>query len=154
MKFHEDYKKIRVSIQTGDVFATASPALFSRIIRLFTRSKVSHVGLFLRLKDRVFVVEALEGKGVQMIPASQRFKKEKFVFVPTYYKKDEKRLIDDMLNEVGGEYDMKGAVKALFVDTKSNQYFCSELVAKILKLDFSHLKRGVLPSDIITALKS
>lgn len=142
-------KDIRKDIQTGDLFFTASPALFSRIIRRFTQSKVSHVGIFIRINERLFAVEALEGRGVRMIPASNRFRKERFWHVKTGYSAT-KELEDRILNNIGSDYDMAGAVLALFVDTKSQRNFCSELVTKVLQLNFSHLERGVFPSDVLT----
>lgn len=66
------YESIRGQIKTGDVFFTKSPAFFSRMIRLFTQSKVSHVGLFVIIENRIFCIETMEGKGCVMTLASQR----------------------------------------------------------------------------------
>ena len=144
------YKTQKPKIRHGDTFATASPALFSRLIRFFTRSKVSHVGVFLIICDRVFVVEALEGRGVRMMLASKRFKKEKFVLL----RGGEVRT-KFVLDCVGDKYDLFGALVAMFWDTKSAQRFCSEAQKNFVNISerFSHLKRGVLPSDIVTALQ-
>jgi hypothetical protein len=143
-----DYQVARNSIDTGDVFFTSSPALFSRVIRLFTRSTVSHVGLFVWLGSRLFCVEALEWKGVVLTLASERLRGAKIGKVASSKKPE--TIIDDALGEVGSEYDMKGALLALFVDTKTSQRFCSEYVSAVLWLNFSHLTRGIIPADIAT----
>ena len=141
------YSEQRKKIKHGDTFATASPALFSRLIRFFTRSKLSHVGIFIIIKKRIFAVEALEGRGVRFMLASKRFKKEKFVLLRGG-KLNEKLVFDT----IGDEYDLAGALLAMFFDTKSAQNFCSEGNKNWTTLDFSHLNRGVLPSDIVSSL--
>jgi len=141
------YKDIRHLIQHGDTFATASPALFSRLIRFFTRSKVSHVGVFVIWNKRVFAVEAIEGVGVRIMLASQRFTKEGLQLYRGG-KLSPKKLAEDL----GKDYDMSGALLAPFFDTQSAQRFCSRGTSRWLQLDFSHLNRGILPSDICTKL--
>lgn len=143
----KNYKDIRHLIQHGDTFATASPALFSRLIRLFTRSKVSHVGVFVGVGDRLYIVEAMEGSGVRMMLASERFKTEKLQLYRGGKLDD-----DTMYKDLGKKYDMRGALLAKLFDTKSDKKFCSEAVARWLQLDFSHLNRGILPSDICSKL--
>lgn len=143
----KSYKDIRHLIKHGDTFATASPALFSRLIRLFTRSKVSHVGVFVGVGDRLYIVEAMEGSGVRAMPASTRFEEERL----SVYRGGN---LDEELvqKDIGRKYDLKGALLANYKDTKSDIKFCSEAVAQWLQLDFSHLNRGILPSDICTKL--
>lgn len=143
----KEYSVQREKIKHGDTFATASPALFSKLIRFFTRSKLSHVGIFLIIENRIFAVEALEGRGVRFMLASKRFKKEKFVLLRGG-KLNEKLVFDT----IGDEYDLIGALLAIFFDTKSAQIFCSEGNKNWLTLDFSHLKGGVLPRDIVSTL--
>jgi hypothetical protein len=141
------YTEIREKIRTWDVFFTASPALFSRLIRLFTRSKVSHCGVFLWLGNRLFIIEALDGKGVAMKLASDM---SDFRLGNTGTRKCEEDIINTALMQLGTWYDLKWALLALFVDTKTSQKFCSEFVAEVLSLKFPHLKRGILPSDVAT----
>jgi hypothetical protein len=146
----QDYSLIRDSIRTGDLFFTASPALFSRLIRFFTRSKISHVGLFVWIGGRLFVAESMEGKGCRLILASVYYKDKRVIHLPTH-REDTDRIFEAVLNDVGRlKYDLLGAICSLFVDTKSSQVFCSEWVMKVLQLDFDHLERGVIPADIYT----
>lgn len=142
------YSEQRKKIKHGDTFATASPALFSRLIRTFTRSKLSHVGIFLIINGRIFTVEALEGRGVRFMLASNRFKNEKFVLL-----RGGKLNEDLTFDTLGDVYDRRGAIFSIWFDTKSARVFCSEGVKNWLTLDFSHLKGGVLPRDIVSALQ-
>lgn len=149
MKFIEYNKRIRSRIKTGDLFYTASPAIFSRLIRFFTRSKISHVGTFLWIGNRLFIAESMEGTGCRLMLASERFRKERFVL--QHVKKVDNGFVDRVLDDIGRiKYDLTGALLSLFYDTKSAQKFCSEWIVKIYNLDFSHLSRGVVPADIYT----
>lgn len=145
------YQKAKSKIKHGDVFFTASPALFSRLIRWFTKSKVSHCGIFVKIGRRMFAVESIEGSGVIMSLASTRFDNEKIVIGrPNRVPSD---LLDSILKDVQATgYDLAGAVLAPFFDTKTARAFCSEWVARKLKLNFEHFTNGVTPKDILTAL--
>lgn len=131
------YEAIRNEIQTGDMFFTWDNSLLSRLIRLFTKSKVSHVGLFLVISGRVFCVECREGKGCIMTPASIRLKGDFLI-------KEGKAISEEaILQDVGRvEYDYIGALLALFINTGSARKYCSEWVAE--KLGVSKDK-GVTP---------
>ncbi len=143
----KEYSIQRDKIKHGDAFATASPALFSRLIRFFTRAKLSHVGIFIIIENRIFAVEALEGAGVRIMLASKRFKYDKFVLL-----RGGQLNTELVFDTIGDTYDLWGALVAVFFDTKSAQTFCSEAEKNWLTLDFSHLNRGVLPSDIVSTL--
>lgn len=154
------YSEIRSDIKTGDVFFTAEKALFSRLIRFFTKSTVSHVGMFVILEERVFCVESMEGFGVRTIPASELLGKKKFIFGKIESKFSEKEIHERAfgnkkgLPKIGSKYDMIGALLSLFWDTKSNAVFCSEYVKKILDLDFPASINGILPKDILNKCDS
>ena len=143
------YDDIRNSIQSGDIFFTYSDDVLSRLIRFFTRSSVSHVGLFIATGGRVFTVESIQGKGCVMTLASVRLKNKDFIVKEGHSLMEED--IENILGDVGRvKYDWWGAAVSLFIDTKSSRQFCSEWVAQKLKLDFSFLRRGVTPVDILT----
>jgi len=56
------YEEAKNIIKTGDLFFTCENSFFSRLIRRFTQSSVSHVGLFLWENGRLLTVEMLVGK--------------------------------------------------------------------------------------------
>lgn len=143
------YRYTRTNIETGDVFGTASPALFSRIIRLFTKSKISHTGVFLWIENRLFICEMLEWKGCRLIPASNRFSSS-FYWGKTTTKLSEKEIISNCLDDVGRvEYSMIGAILAPFIDTSSSNNICSEFTAKVIDWKFPSLTRWILPIDVM-----
>ena len=57
-------------LQAGDIVLYSGTRLWSRVIRAFSKSKWSHVGIVLRhdQTSEPWVVEALEGKGVRFVP--------------------------------------------------------------------------------------
>lgn len=142
------YKLQRHKIQTGDVYGTASPELFSGAIREITRSQISHVGMFIVLGDGIFIAEAMIGKGVRFMRASTRFKKENFVLLRGG--ETDMKLVWDDIGTV--EYGLIDALIAPFINSVSKQTYCSNSLKRWKHLDFSHLKRGVFPSDIVSAL--
>lgn len=147
------YPKIRNKIKTGDVFFTASPALFSRLIRFFTRSTVSHCGVFVKVGERMFVVESIEGSGVIMSLASTRFDTMNIVVArPNVIPNTFEQYALSSVQATG--YDLVGALLSPFFDTKSKQKFCSEFVVSALKIKLEHFKNGVTPKDLLTALSS
>lgn len=152
-----NYIDIRQNIKTGDLFFTAANAFFSRIIRFFTHSKVSHVGMFVWIGKRLFIVESIEGVGVRILPASEYIKINQKIWwgrVPHRFseKEVEARIFnnDDNLPKIGGKYDMRGALLSKFFDTKSKETYCNEYVEKILDLKFFAYTNGRTPRDIAT----
>lgn len=69
------YFDVRDQIQNGDVLLFRGSLLHSRIIQRWTRSVYSHVGLALWIRTdgvkRLMVIEAMEGRGVQLFPLSE-----------------------------------------------------------------------------------
>ena len=148
MKWVQYNKKIRKSIVTGDLYFTKSTALISRVIRLFTRSKVSHVGMFIWIENRLFCIESTAVHGCRMLLASSRMT-EKFILEHTHIKVSDS-LLTRLLNDVGRvKYNYLGVVLALFIHTHYQSQFCSEWIANKLHLNFSTLSRGVEPQDIL-----
>jgi hypothetical protein len=143
------YYSLRERIITGDVFLTANPALFSRLIRFFTRSQVSHVGIFLWIGKRLFIAEAIEGSGVILSLASSRIHKEEKCWagrIPHNQKKW--KIEENIFNSLGKKYDMSGALISKFEKSDRESFFCSEFVEFCLGLEKGETKRGTTPDDI------
>jgi hypothetical protein len=146
MKYSE-YMKIRGKIKTADCFFTAGRSIFSRLIRLFTRSQVSHTGIFVWEEDRLYIVESIEGVGVRRELASEYC--QHIVSIGRVSEKiDYNEVRCNAFDSIGERYDTIGALLSLFYDTKSSKVFCSEFVARILNLDYRMVKRGITPLDI------
>lgn len=147
MKWIQYNEKLRKSIHTGDLYFTQSDALIPTLIRFFTRSKVSHVGIFVWLGGRLFVVETTAFYGCRMLLASQRLH-EKFLLVKTHEKVTPK-FVNSLLKDVYRvKYNYLGVALALFVSTHFTRKFCSEWVASKLHLNFKTMSRGIEPQDI------
>lgn len=148
----KEYNKVRHTIRTSDVFFTASPALFSKLIRFFTKSKVSHTGLFVWIGKRLFIAEAMEGEGICLKLASGQC--ERFEAIGRIkHNQTSDDVIEYVLSRVGVVgYDLIGAIVSLFYDTKSKNLFCSEFVKNALCLPFPQMKAGIKPIDIANAV--
>lgn len=144
------YAEYRTSIETGDIFCTMSPAPFSRLIRWWTGSKISHVGVFLWIENRLFIVEMLEWRDCIMIPASNRFANVPFYHWRPYESQTNlEDFTSEVLNDVGTvEYSVWLAIKSFFMVTESAQSFCSASVARWLNMKFDLQTRGIMPNDI------
>lgn len=67
-----EFEEIQASIQSGDVLLFSGNALYSRVIKWWTRSVYSHVGVALKFRvgntEYLDVIEAVEGVGVRQYP--------------------------------------------------------------------------------------
>ena len=150
LKNNMKYNRIRRKIETWDLFFTASHALFSRMIRFFTHSKVSHVWVFLWIWERLFIVEALEWKWVIMTLASERVKKDLcWCWKTTRATHSKEEIEEKLLKELWSEYDLFWALASLFIDTKTQKNFCSEIAQKTLWIKFPFSKRWTTPADVV-----
>lgn len=66
-----EYKDARHEMMSGDILMVKATGFVSRFIRVLTGESINHVALVLHQPHGVFVVEMREGKGWQMMPASQ-----------------------------------------------------------------------------------
>ena len=66
------YEELRPQIQTGDLMLVDGKGFVSDVIKAATDGRFSHVGVFFRMGDGIFVAETYEGEGFNIKPASQR----------------------------------------------------------------------------------
>ena len=153
-----DYSSVREKMRPGDVIAFAGKGWVSHIIKLFTRSKVSHVGVVLNIDElgRVMVMESttLNGKrGVQINRMSRRLEQYKgnvwwLPLSPAVREgADWAAFWDFLYKQDGKDYGTKAAIKSaipILGKEHFDKWFCSSLVAA------AHEASGVLP-DINSA---
>jgi hypothetical protein len=67
------YADVRSKLKSGDLLFTAGDYLISQLIRKFTASPWSHVGIIFRVDaiDRVLLLESVEDVGVRFAPLSK-----------------------------------------------------------------------------------
>lgn len=140
-------------LQTGDIVLYSGTRLWSRIIRWFSRSKWSHVGIVLQYgkTHEPWIVEALEGKGVRFVPfkcwekwggyighgrRSDHFADaNKMVLVALWCEKrvgQEYASPRQFIRSFAFGWSRLRKIFGLKVDTDSERFFCSELIASAL----------------------
>ncbi|MCA3067478.1 MAG: hypothetical protein ING73_11225 [Rhodocyclaceae bacterium] len=137
------YSQARATIKTGDLLAWSHGSLRSwkdfqvMLVRMFTRSEFSHVGIAWVANGRVFIIEAV-GAGVRIYPLSREVP---FYLCrkPTYL---DQRAIDFLFERIGAPYSKIQAVLAgLGILTKGADdiWQCAELVLDALSRDVDSL---------------
>jgi len=137
-------------LRTGDIVLYSGTRLWSRIIRWFSRSKWSHVGIvMLQDDDTPWIIEALEGKGVRFVPFHcwQKWGGDighgrvstaiqwKWFFVPNWCKErvgQEYASPRQFVRSFAFGWSRLRKIFGLKVDTDSERFFCSELIASAL----------------------
>lgn len=139
------YGKIRRKMRAGDVIAFGGTGWISRLIKAFTRSRVSHVGVILEINEhgRIMVMESttLHGnkKGVQINRLSRRIQHYKgdVWWLPLSHQvreaADMAAFWHFLWDQDGKKYDTWQAIKSAlpsFIHREHfDKIFCSELVA-------------------------
>lgn len=167
------------SIATGDMFLFRGRKAFSRMIKLWTRSPYSHVGIALRIciggVDMLVVIEALEGRGVQLLPIEVVLRRdtavEWFRLRPRVgeYRLNRDKVASFAISHWGARYASPRQFFRSFtycgrfirrllrlpIDEDKGRFFCSELVAEALRKggyageDLAQLKGSEMtPEDI------
>jgi hypothetical protein len=156
-------------VKNGDVLAFSGKWLFSKLIQFWTRDKISHVGLALWIEVEgakiLCVLEAMEGKGVRLIPLDDYYKSKR---PPDIYWcpiddeiVDRHKVIAFALNNWNREYAniyqfilfMSPRLQWLrklmgrSLDTNYDKWHCSELVTNALVF-------GGFPCEKVPALVS
>ena len=130
------YADARLRIKSGDVLAFSHRPIRSwydlqiAIVRAFTRSEYSHVGIAYRLAGRVFILEAVSS-GIRIYPLSRC---GAFYWIPRLRMTVAEEV--EALLHVGAPYSKWEALKAFFgkSDDTNDQWQCSEYVAHVLSL--------------------
>tara|TARA_R110000796_G_scaffold121645_3_gene235940 strand:+ start:126 stop:707 length:582 start_codon:yes stop_codon:yes gene_type:complete len=141
------YNTVRDQMKPGDLIAFGGMGWLSKIIKFFTMSHVSHVGIVMDWQEhgRVMVMESttLNGvKGVQINRLSERIRHYNgHVWWMPLNRVARKRVSIRALKtflwtQDGKKYDTKQAIKSaipFYTRENSDRMFCSELVAGAYK---------------------
>ena len=148
---------------------TGGGALFSRVIRWFSRSDYSHVSLWFYDATHPqggYVIEAIEGKGVRVLPAEYYREARRSGRIRLYAHRDTltpaqvERMWTAVSAERGKGYDWLGVVRFVTRRRKNgaaDKWFCSELAAYGFEQAEAPLFRDkpswqVMPGDIPQSL--
>jgi hypothetical protein len=142
----DQYVAYRHEVKSGDVLAWSYDSVYSKIIKWWTNSEYSHVGIALSYADRLFVIEALQGKGVVITPLSN--KKEFYHFKTNA---DWDLIKDKAFKQVGKPYSFLDAVLAgLKLKLTSKGWQCAEFVNHVLSLSIEY----PTPSNIVESVRN
>ena len=146
-------------IQTGNLLAfrvrrfNSFVSLVLKLYQKVTRAKYSHVGVVLRIHDRVFIVEAVTPK-VVITPLD---KVDDFYLIPAKPKASLRSQEDFLLGKVGVNYSLIDILTHfLGMDYSKDSIYCSELVSEF----YNHVgylterESGHTPDKICIAVKT
>jgi hypothetical protein len=167
------YLKYRPNMQNGDIIAFQGKDYGARLIQWGTKSRFSHVGLVVRIKevsiDRVFIAESVTKTGVVLLPLSRKLEnypgKAWWSPLALSSSNDDKNAGNILertrnfiykwaMSELGKSYDFKliGSIvknilfNKILPQATKEQYICSEYIATAF--NEAHL----LPEGISTNL--
>lgn len=150
------YADIRDQIKTGDLLAWSTGDWRSwhgiqvNLVRMFTRSEFSHVGVACVMAGRVFVIEAV-ASGVRLFPLSRE--------LPFYWIRRPQALSDQAVEwafqHIGREYESKLKMVWAFLTGRSidrnRRFQCAELVRAIYAEDGEAFPGPDIPSALVNA---
>ena len=166
------YDHVRENLRSGDIVFCSGTYFFSGLIRWFTKSSWSHVGMIYRDDDlgRVFILESETLIGVRVAPLSKYLRdyhgrnrpyKGRMVIgrlTPEPEPEDVKKAICFGMDELTKPYDnweiLRIACRILFRRGRRNRdrkYICSELVYECYRradVWFKSNKKSISPDDI------
>ena len=127
IKFFSDrvsYSLNKVKFRTGDIIGHTSRSKRSRLIQEVTRSKYTHVGVIKKVKDGLWVIEAVGPvKKTRLKDWIERGKGGFFTVVRVKEKYNVKKLIKELNRNLGKPYDPDYSLD-------DRKIYCSELVYK------------------------
>ncbi|MGJ3495010.1 hypothetical protein ACR9PT_10605 [Piscirickettsia salmonis] len=139
---------------SGDVVAYRGNSIISSIVRWWTQSPYSHIGVIWKINDQLFFVEALIFKGVRIIPIDK---------LPANYEviKTQVTLLGEaeafILQHLADDYSLIDAIRAgLGLKQKDpTGWQCAEFAAQILKRCGLRLpeRENLTPIELITLIK-
>lgn len=150
------YSEYRSSIKSGDllVWKVTSNKTISKItstiIRLFTLSEYTHVGIAWYIGNRLFVIEACSA-GIRLLPLSQC---TSFYHIPMYvnWKAEYENAL---LSEIGTSYSYIDAIKGYLKILKpngNNSWQCAELANYFYKVTGRDYEDNLTPSTLVSAV--
>lgn len=146
------YIKARKKINSGDVLVWSGNSWFSKIIKWWTKSEYTHVGIAWKAHKRLFTIEAMDLKGIQICPLSKRLP---FYWIKTNIKWNAK-LSEIAFEHIGDKYSVMECIRtaAKLPCKRDRKWHCVEFVTFILEKANIILpsKRCVSPKYFIHSL--
>jgi len=160
------YARIRKELETGDLLFASGNYVISKLIRKFTKSPWSHVGIIFPVKSPggALLLESVEDKGVNFLPIGRYLNDYHrgrpyngplvIARVRDLKNKNYKELANFGIRELARPYDRDEIAKIvarIIADRgkkkRDNEYICSELVYEAFLragIEFPYDKRGFI----------
>lgn len=145
-------------MRTGDLIAyriTRYNSLTSLLLKIWqktTKNKYSHVGVVLKLEDRVFIVEAIPPR-VAMVPITLE---KSFYWIPTQIDDPNGRMVSTLTEHIGTKYNVLDILwHYLGMERSKDSLYCSVLASEFYN-DIGYLREresGHTPDTIVKAIK-
>jgi hypothetical protein len=165
------YSKIRGKLETGDLLFASGNYVISRLIRKFTKSPWSHVGIIFPVQSPggALLLESVEDQGVRFLPIG-RYLNDYYRHRPyngiltiarvrNLKKKNYEELAKFGIQELARPYDIEEIARIVARiaaghgrKIRDNEYICSELVYECFLragIEFNYDKRGFISPENI-----
>lgn len=146
------YRDIRKTLKSGDlVFYSSHNGFGDKVIKWWSKSRYSHVGVLWVIANRIFLMEASAFGGVRLVPLSLRMP-DLIVKMDLKWNKDAEMQAMEHIME---KYSFVDAVKAGLKENYSQTgWICTEYAASIVKeCGYIFPKEAQVPEDFIKILK-
>jgi uncharacterized protein YycO len=165
------YSKIRGKLETGDLLFASGNYLISKLIRKFTKSPWSHVGIIFPVNSPggALLLESVEDQGVRFLPIGRYlndyYRRRPYNGILTIArvrnlkKKNYEELAKFGIQELARPYDMEEIARIVARiaaghgrKIRDNEYICSELVYEAFLragIEFKYDKRGFISPENI-----
>ncbi len=147
-----NYNDIRNTLKSGDlVFYSSHNGIGDKLIKWWSKSKYSHVGVVWVVAGRVFLLEASAFGGVRLVPLSKRMPDLIVRMNLEWNAAAEQQAMEHMMDK----YSFYDALLAgLHKKYKSSNWICTEYAASIVeKCGYSFPKSAQLPEDFVQILR-
>jgi hypothetical protein len=143
IKVYEKYQSVRHLIRSGDILLCSGNSTFSKLIKRFTGSKWSHVGLIVWWEeiDTIMVLESIESIGVRTVPLFKYIKEYEGDIAILRHDEYSHEMVNKMkkhaMSLMGHQYDAAEIARIIarivsseerYTPPHDNTYICSEYV--------------------------
>lgn len=146
------YLDIRNDLKSGDlVFYSSHNKIGDKIIKWWSKSEYSHVGVIWTIAGRVFLLEASALGGIRMVPISLRLPDLIVSMGVEWTPAAEQQAMEHMMEK----YSYTDAILAgLHRKYKESGWICTEYAASILKeCGYNFPDSAQVPEDFLVLLK-
>ena len=139
--------KIKLSsFKSGDLIAKSGTSFLAKVVRLFTLSDFSHVGIVIVEEDGVYVVEAARPE-VRKTPIEEMIP---FYHIPMMIDRVDPVLKANLESHLGSKYSMfQAAISFIGIHIPDDKWYCTELAYDFYSRAGFHFKEKLTPTKFV-----